>query len=160
MGDLRGGGGLDHRLRIGKADIFGSQNAKPPRDEKRIGAALNHPRQPVKCRVHVRVAQRFDQRGCQVVMFFAAFVVSELRAAQGFDQRLARDQASAIFIRWRRFDGRFERGQRDARISAGRMRELCNQLIGNFGMQARESVFFISQSPPQDRLHFIITEWV
>ena len=62
LNDVGGGRGLDHRLRIGEADVFGSENAETPRDEDRIGAAFDHARQPVKRGVHIGIAQRLDQR--------------------------------------------------------------------------------------------------
>ena len=92
--DLRGGRSLHDRLRIGQADIFGGEDAQPSCDEDRVGAAFDHPRQPVQGGVCVGVSHGLDQGRDQVVVVFSLPVVGEPCAAQRLDQRLFGDRAA------------------------------------------------------------------
>ena len=44
----------DHqRGRIGEADILARHPDQPPRQEERVFAAFEHPREPVECRIRI-----------------------------------------------------------------------------------------------------------
>ena len=77
MCDLGCGRGLQNCLWVGEADVLGRQNAQPASDEEWIGAAFDHPGQPVECSACVGVAHRLDQGGDEVVVVFALSIVGE-----------------------------------------------------------------------------------
>src|SRR5205085_7128993 len=120
---LRGGGGLHHRLRVCESDVLGGEYAEAARDEERISAALNQTREPVERRVGVGISQRLDERGGKVVVLLAALVVCVARAPQSLCDSLLRDSADAFLVRLRSLDRGFERGERDARVAARRVRD-------------------------------------
>ena len=123
--DLGGGRGLDHRLRVGEADVLGREDAEPPRDEERVGPALDQPGQPVEPGVGVAVAQRLDQGRDQVVMVLAGPVVGEPGAAEGLGDGLPVDPADAVLAGLGPQDGRLDRRERDAGVAAGDAGQLC-----------------------------------
>ena len=86
VGDLRGGRGLHDRLRVGQADVLGSEDAQPSRDEDRVCTAFDHPRQPVQGGAGIRVSHRLDQGGDQVVVVFALSIIGESSPAERLDQ--------------------------------------------------------------------------
>ena len=96
MGDLCGRGGLDHCVRVGEADVFGSEDAEPSCDEDRVGAAFDHSRQPVQSGACIGVSHGFDQGRDQVEMVFALAVVGEAGAAERLDQGCFGDVAGAV----------------------------------------------------------------
>ena len=128
VGDLCCRGGLHHRVRVGQADVFGSQDAQPSRDEDWIGPAFDHSRQPVQCGARIGVSHRFDEGRDQVVMVFALAIVGEASAAEGLDQGCFGDVTAAVWGRCGCFDGILERGKCDAGVAAGPASELIDEI--------------------------------
>ena len=63
-----------HRARIGQPDILPRHAHDAPRQVARVGAAIQHPAQPVQRGIRVRAAHRFVQRRNLVVEIVAALV--------------------------------------------------------------------------------------
>ena len=72
------------RVRLGEADVFDGHADHAARDVKRIFSGFEHARQPVEGGVGIAVANRFVERGDDVVMLFAAFVVEQNTLLEGF----------------------------------------------------------------------------
>ena len=71
------GHGLLQRARIGQPDIFDGHAHQAPRHIHAILAAFQHSRQPIQRRIGVGRTHALVQRGNQVEMLFARFVVEQ-----------------------------------------------------------------------------------
>src|SRR5688572_23576859 len=70
------GGREDEGHGIREADIFGGADQDAARDEARVFASVDHFREPIKRRVWIAAAHRFDEGGDRVVMRVAVAVVN------------------------------------------------------------------------------------
>ena len=67
--------GQQQRVGVGQPDVLRRRDDQPTRNELRILASLDHPRQPVDGRVRVATTDRLDEGRDDVVMHLAALVV-------------------------------------------------------------------------------------
>jgi hypothetical protein len=108
--DVRRRRRLHHRLRVCQPYIFGSENAEAARYEHGISPAFYEPREPVQTGVNVRITQRLDKRGSQIVVLFAAFIVSVAGASESFYDGFEHHAPHACLIGRGCFNGCFEGG--------------------------------------------------
>ncbi len=74
---------IDKRLRVGEADVLGRGDDQPTGDESRILPRLDHAGEVVHRGIHVRAADRLDERADHVVVLVALPVVAQQRAIHG-----------------------------------------------------------------------------
>ena len=122
-----------HRLRrgvavcsaVGSAIPLGGVDDQPPRDEPRVLSRFNHPRQVVQRRIHVRTADRFDERADHVVVLVAVAVVAHHRTVNVVAHHFPRHRAA--------FRHRFRRGleirQRTSRVASSKEDELVTRIV-------------------------------
>ena len=79
------------RLRVGQPDVFHGHAGDATGEKTRVFAALQHAGKPIKRGIRVRSTHRLVQRGNQIVMLFAGFVVFRGPLHQPFGQRVAGD---------------------------------------------------------------------
>src|SRR5579872_3102620 len=63
--------------RISEADVFAGHANETAREIERVFSGFEHAREPVESRVGIRVAHGFVQRGDEIEMLLARFVVGE-----------------------------------------------------------------------------------
>ena len=63
------------RTAVGHAYILAGKAHQPSGDIQRILSRFQHARQPVHRGLHIAVAHRFVQRGDEIIMLFALFVI-------------------------------------------------------------------------------------
>ena len=84
--------GLFERAGVGKSNILGGKSHQSPRNVQRIlPPALQHPRKPIERGICVGAAKGFMERGNDVVMFFAVFIVQEVGFLECLLQQIFRD---------------------------------------------------------------------
>src|SRR2546421_8272528 len=66
--DVESGGGDGKGARVGVADVLGGEDRDAPRDETRVFAGFEHPRDPVDGGVGVGAAHGFDEGGGGIVV--------------------------------------------------------------------------------------------
>src|ERR1700687_5888233 len=71
-------------VRFGEADVFDRHADYAAGDVERVFSRFEHASEPVEGGVGIAVAHRFVQRGDDVVMLFAAFVVEQNALLEGF----------------------------------------------------------------------------
>jgi hypothetical protein len=84
MDGVAGGHTQRERVRFGEADVFDRHADYAAGDVERIFSGFEHASEPVEGGVGIAVANRFVQRGDDVVMLFAAFVVEQNTLLEGF----------------------------------------------------------------------------
>ncbi len=153
----------DKRVRIGQADVFDRHAHHAARDVERIFSGFEHAPQPVERGVGIAVAHRLVQRGNQVVMFFAGFVVEQnallQRVADDVVGDLARSFSGGCPIsrvlceKWG-----FRQPRRDfqnvvgaARVAAGVAGDLLQHVVGGRQIHFAETALVVGESPPQQQ---------
>ena len=82
--DLNAAAAHEKRLRVGVADVFRRCDHHAPRDELRVLAAVDHPREPVERRVGGSASpHRFDERGDHVIVHVLVLVVGQRAVRHG-----------------------------------------------------------------------------
>ena len=62
-------------MRIGEADVLHRHANQPPREEQRLLARHQHPREVIECGLRIATAHGFVQRADEVVMPVAVLVI-------------------------------------------------------------------------------------
>ncbi len=119
MDGLHGGDGLFERARIGQADVFDRHTHQPAGDIHAVLARFQHAAQPIKRGIHIARSDGFVERGNQVEMLFAGFVVEQDLALQRVFDRLACEEA--VFRSGR---GEFQNIERGTRVAVRIGRDL------------------------------------
>ena len=137
------------RFRRGQADVFDRHAHDAPREIERIFAAGKHAAQPVKRRVGIGVAHALVQRGDQVVVLFAGFVVHQHALLRGF----GRDGFGDVFaaVRGRELRRNFQRVVGVADVSAGVAGDQFERIVVGSQVQRAQAAFFVVERAPQQR---------
>ena len=106
-----------HGARIGQADVFPGHADDAPRQVTRVGAAVEHARQPVERGIRVRAAHRFVQRRNLVVEGIAALVETAQVLRHGFFDKSTVDRDNAR--RMRRRAHLFQQVEQAPRVAVG-----------------------------------------
>src|SRR3546814_11030055 len=86
LDDLRHGGGLHHRLRVGQPDVLGGEDALATGDEDGSRAPLDQAGEPVEGGVDVGVAEALDVGREEVVVLLAALEIGRASGGEGVCQ--------------------------------------------------------------------------
>ena len=78
----RRGVGDEERLRVGEPDVLRREDHEPARDEARVLAGLEHPREPVEPGVGIGAADALDERRHDVVVLVVAVAERAQRRAR------------------------------------------------------------------------------
>ena len=116
------------RVRIGKAHVLAGKAGQSSRDIERILPCLQHPRQPVDCRVRVGIAHGFVQRGDQIIMLLAVFIIKKGFLGRTLLQRLPRHGHGAVRGHFAVEHDHLQRGQRRARVTVGKHRNQVQKI--------------------------------
>ena len=93
------GEGDGERGRFGEADVFAGHAHHAAREVERVFAGFEHAREPVEGRVGIGVAHGLVQRGDEVVVLFAGFVVAQELSLQDVFEEFGREDLGAFFRR-------------------------------------------------------------
>src|SRR6185437_16478274 len=88
------------RRRIGEADVFAGHANEAAREIEGVFAGFEHAREPVKSRVGIGIAHGLVQRGDEIEMLLARFVVGQELVLQDVFETFPRNDAAASGI-WR-----------------------------------------------------------
>ena len=80
---IAGGHAQRERIRFGEADVFDSHADDAASNVERVFSGFEHASQPVERGVGIAVAHGFVQRGDDIVVLFAGFVVEQDPFLQG-----------------------------------------------------------------------------
>ena len=154
---LDGVGGRDRHLeraRIGVADVLAREDDHPARDEARVLAALEHPRQVEERGVRIGAARRLDPRRDQVVVLIALLVVEDGAALE----RVLGDRERDGPIGADGLGRELERAQRHAGVAAGARGEELERVVLHAGRVRYATL--VGERPPQQLEHVRVLERV
>ena len=130
------------RARVGQADVLGGHAHDAAAEVERIGAAIEHAREPVQCRVGGGAAHRLVQGRDLVVELLSALVEAPTAIREYLVQRGFDDLPTLAF---RDVCRDFQQGQCTADIAIGGMRDLAKGDLINTDTTSAQAAFAIIQ---------------
>ena len=146
---IAGGHAERKRIGIGEADVFDRHAHHAARNVERIFAGFEHAAQPVERGVGIAVAHRLVQRGDQVVVLFAGFVVEQDALLQGVLDDVVGDFGADFFpacVPTRERGGNFQHVVGAARVAAGIGGDLGQHFVGGVQLHRAQAAFFVRQA--------------
>ncbi len=137
------------RGRIGEADIFAGHAHQAAREVERVFAGFEHAREPVESGVGIGIAHGLVQRGDEIEMLLARFVVGQKLVLQHVFETFARDDAAARGIGRGAEDHGFESVVGGASIAIGDLRDAVENVVGDFDLLVAEAAFFVGERAMQ-----------
>ena len=144
------------RLRRGQADILDGHAHDAAREIERIFAAGKHAAQPIKRGVGIGVAHALVQRGDQVVVLLAGFVVHQHALLRGFRRdgfvmcllpsAIASCAATSSVLYALRT------------VAAGIAGDQFQRVIVGSQLQRAQAALFVGQRPPQQAHNLLVLE--
>ncbi len=133
--------------RIGEADVLHGHARQAARKIARVGAAIEHPRQPVQRRIRIRAAHAFVQRRDLVVELFAALVEAARAVGQYLFERRFGNRAALA----RQVGGDLEEGQATTHVAVGSGGDQVHEVVADLQFAVTEAALFEQCTPEGDR---------
>ena len=146
------------RLRIGQSNVLRRQDDDAARDKERVFASLDHPHQPVDCRVGVGVAHRLDEGGDSVVVGIARLVVGGSAALEHLLHQRAVDAARSVFAGLGGLRGQFDGVERHARVAARDDEQQFPRGLVEMRVGGADAALLVRQRPLGEGAHLVVRQ--
>src|SRR5690242_15672447 len=131
--------------RFGEADIFAGHAHHAAGEIERVFAGLDHARQPVEGGVRVGIAHGFVQRGDEIEVLFAGFIVAEKFALEDVFEELRGDCADTGFIRLGALGAELEGVVRGAGVAIRERSDAEEKVVARGDALFAKTVLFIGE---------------
>ena len=153
---LRRGDGLQHGRRVCQTHVLAGMRNDSPRDQPRIDARIQQPREPRHGRVRVAAAQTFAERREHVVI--QRFIAADDRFLDGFFGDLHGYVNHAVLIRFGCQHGQLQRAQCRTHVAVGNPGNVAHRVVVHLHAHAAETALFVGKRAAHGEHHVRFAE--
>jgi len=128
---------------FGEADVFTGHANHAASEIERIFAGFDHAREPIESGIGIGIADGFVQRGDEIVVLFAGFVVAEKLALENVFEQLGSDFADAARVWFGTAGTEFKGVVSGAGVAIGEAGDAEEEIVGSLQILAAQTTFVV-----------------